>query len=112
MPGSSGDTCAHGVFTSRIYVRGGGPMVYVRIVPATRRVEVVVGIGLHGWTAFHSRYAVVSTLRTNPKDYGGRFHATIVGRRGRPSAAYGAWRCRQRMIGTVPPSALQAAPVT
>jgi hypothetical protein len=96
MPGSSGDTCRAGVFTSRTYVRGGGPMVYVRIRPATRSVDVVVGIGLHGWTTFHSRYAVVTTTHTSPHDYGGRFHATIVGRRGVTFRAYGAWRCQLR----------------
>lgn len=93
MPGSAGDTCRDGVFTSRIYLRGGGPMVRVRIVPATRQVDVIVGIGLHGWTTFRSRDAVVTTLRTKPKDTGGRFHATIVGRRGTTFRAYGAWRC-------------------
>jgi hypothetical protein len=93
MPGSGGDTCRNGVFTSRTYLRDGGPMVYVRIVPAKRTVDVVVGIGLHGWTTFHSRSAVVTTLRTDPKDYGGRFHATVVGRRGTTFRAYGAWRC-------------------
>jgi hypothetical protein len=96
MPGSAGDTCRNGVFTSRTYVRGSGPMVYVRIRPATKQVDVVVGIGLHGWTTFHSRYAVVTTLRTDPKDYGGRFHATIAGRRGTTFRAYGAWRCEVR----------------
>jgi hypothetical protein len=68
-------------------------MVYVRIVAATRTVDVVVGIGPHGWTTFHSRSAVVTTLRNDPKDYGGRFHATVVGRRGTTFRAYGAWRC-------------------
>jgi hypothetical protein len=97
MPGSSGDTCtraANGAvtFVSRTYVRGAGPMVRVRIVlPHT--VDVIVGIGLHGWTTFHSRYAVVTTMRTDAKDYGGRFHATIVGRRGTTFRAFGAWRC-------------------
>jgi hypothetical protein len=96
MPGSAGDTCRDGVFTSRIYVRGTGPMVYVRIRPAARSVDVVVGIGLHGWTTFQSRYAVVTTTSTSPKDHGSRFHATIVGRRGATFRAYGAWRCRLR----------------
>jgi hypothetical protein len=96
MPGSAGDTCRGGVFTSRTYVKDQGPMVYVRITPATKEVEVVVGIGLHGWTTFHSRYAVVTTLRTQPNDYGGRFHATIVGRRGSTFRAFGAWRCQLR----------------
>jgi hypothetical protein len=94
MPGSAGDTCRDGTFTSRTYVRGAGPMVYVRIRPATRTVDVVVGIGVHGWTTFHSRYAVVTTTRTGRSDYGGRFHATIVGRRGTTFRAYGAWRCQ------------------
>lgn len=93
MPGSAGDTCRDGVFTSRTYVRGDGPMVRVRIVPAKRQVDVIVGIGPHGWKTFRSRYAVVTTLRTKPKDTGGRFHATIVGYRGTTFRAYGAWRC-------------------
>lgn len=93
MPGSTGDTCSDGVFTSRTYLRNGGPMVYVQIFPAARRVDVVVGIGLHGWTTFHSRYAVVTTTHTRAKDYGGRFHATIVGRHDTTFRAYGAWRC-------------------
>lgn len=93
MPGSAGDTCRDGVFTSRTYLRDGGPMVRVRIVPAKRQVDVIAGIGLHGWTTFRSRYAVVTTVRTKPKDTGGRFHATIVGPRGTTFRAYGAWRC-------------------
>ena len=93
MPGSGGDTCHAGVFTSRTYLRGAGPMLYVRIHPATRAVDVIVGIGLHGWTTFHSRYAVVTTTHTSRTDDGGRFHATIAGRRGTAFRAYGAWRC-------------------
>jgi hypothetical protein len=96
MPGSKGDTCTGGVFTSRTYLRGSGPMVYVRIRPETRSVDVVVGIGLYGWTTFHSRYAVVTTTHTGRNDYGGRFHATIVGRHGTMFRAYGAWRCEVR----------------
>jgi len=93
VPGSAGDTCRDGVFTSRTYARGAGPMVRVRIVPATRQVAVIVGIGRHGWTTFRSRYAVVTTLRRKSKETGGRFHATVVGYRGTTFRTYGAWRC-------------------
>jgi hypothetical protein len=94
VPGSNGDTCRNGVFTSRTFVRDGGPMVYVRIRPAARQVDVVVGVGPTGWRTFHSRYAVVTRLRTHPNDYVGRFHATIAGYRGSTFRAFGAWRCQ------------------
>lgn len=98
-PGSSGDTCTRTAgdrihFVSRTYLRGGGPMVRVEI--RGRTVDVVVGIGRHGWTTFHSRYAAVTTQRTTPMNYGGRFHATIVGYRGSTFRAFGAWRCQLR----------------
>ena len=69
----------------------GGPVAVIQAL-----LDVVVGVGLHGWTTFHSRYAVVTTTHTSAKDYGGRFHATIVGRRGTTFRAYGAWRCQLR----------------
>jgi hypothetical protein len=63
---------------------------------AAPAVDVVVGIGPHGWTTFHPRHAVVATTHTSAKDYGGRFHATIVGRHGTTFRAYGAWGCQLR----------------
>jgi hypothetical protein len=100
IPGSAGDTCTRlrdgrVAFVSRWYAFRGNPEVRVEITPP-HTVNVRVGIGLHGWTVFHARYAVVTTLRTDPKNYGGRFHATIVGRRGTTFRAYGAWRCTLR----------------
>lgn len=86
VPGSAGDTCVHGVFTSRWYQAPGKPEVRV-VIHFPREVDVVVGIGIHGWTTFHSRYAVVAAHR---------FHATIVGRSGTTFRAYGAWRCQVR----------------
>jgi hypothetical protein len=86
IPGSAGDTCTKTAFTSRWYQAPSKPEVRV-VIHFPREVDVVVGIGIHGWTTFHSRYAVVSAHR---------FHATIVGRGGTTFRAYGAWRCQLR----------------
>lgn len=101
IPGSAGDTCSRlpdgGVtFVSRWYESPRRPELRVEITPATRTVNVRVGVGLHGWKLFHAKYAVVTTQRSAPKDYGGRFHATIVGYRGSTFRAYGSWRCELR----------------
>jgi len=95
IPGSAGDTCTKTTFTSRWYQAPGKPEIRA-VIRFPREVDVVVGIGIHGWETFRSRYAVVTTLRTDPKNYGGRFHATIAGRRGTTFRAYGAWRCQLR----------------
>lgn len=99
IPGSSGDICtrnAHGrpSFVSRWYESPRQPEVRVEITPATQTVNVRVGVGPKGWRVFHARDAVVKTLRTDAKNYGGRFHATIIGYRGSTFRAYGAWRCQ------------------
>jgi hypothetical protein len=86
IPGSAGDTCTKAAFTSRWYQSPGKPEVRV-VIRFPREVDVVVGIGIHGWTTFRSRYAVVTARR---------FHATIVGQRGTTFRAYGAWRCKLR----------------
>jgi hypothetical protein len=83
IPGSAGDTCTKTAFTSRWYEAPGKPEVRV-VIHFPREVDVVVGIGIHGWTTFRSRYAVVTAHR---------FHATIVEQRGTTFRAYGAWRC-------------------
>jgi hypothetical protein len=83
IPGSAGDTCTKTTFTSRWYESPGKPEVRV-VIRFPREVEVVVGVGPHGWTTFRSRYAVVTSRR---------FHATIAGYRGTTFRAYGAWRC-------------------
>jgi len=83
IPGSAGDTCTKTTFTSRWYETPGKPEVRV-VIRFPREVDVVVGIGIHGWKTFHSRYAVVTAKR---------FHATVVGLRGTTFRVYGAWRC-------------------
>jgi hypothetical protein len=109
-PGSDGDSCrrtaAGGLrFRSRMYLRGPGPAVRVGIrLPRLRgrgtyyraQVRVVVGIGLHGWTAFPAERSLVTVTHIGPTIFGGRFRARVTGRHGVPFRAYGAWRCTTR----------------
>lgn len=75
----------------------GGQEPEVRVeITTPHTVNVRVGVGPKGWKVFHARYAVVTTLRTRAKDYGGRFRATIAGYRGSTFRAFGAWRCELR----------------
>jgi hypothetical protein len=87
------DRCARGVFRSGVYQSPGKPAVRVEIDLRTRRVTAWVGIGLGGWTAFRSTYAVVTTTRSGRHELGGRFHATVAARRRGTFRVYGAWRC-------------------
>jgi hypothetical protein len=57
------------------------------------QVRVVAGIGIHGWRTFRSRARLVRATRVSRQTIGGRFQATVVGRRGTTFRAYGAWRC-------------------
>lgn len=117
IPGSSGDTCSRTaggglVFDSRGYQSPGKAMVRVRIVLTRFRgsglyrtlahsaaalgpakVDVVAGIGLHGWTTFPASAAQVTVTRATPQTIDGRFRATVVTHRWPPFRAYGAWRC-------------------
>ena len=111
IPGSEGDACrttAHGdlVFRSRLFLAPGKPAVRVAIRLSRFRglglyhsalgraeVRVVVGIGIRGWTTFRARTSVVTVTRESATTLGGRFHASLVGRRHSAFRAYGAWRC-------------------
>ena len=117
IPGSAGDVClttADGalLFRSRTFLSPGEPAVRVAIRlgrfrglglyrtltrPARAlgpaQVRVVVGIGIHGWTTFRPRTSVVTVTRQSKSALGGRFRATLIGRRHSEFRAYGAWRC-------------------
>jgi len=114
---TGGDTCTRTaagglLFRSGLYESPGKPAVRVAIKlprfagkglyrtlskPARglgpARVLVSVGIGLHGWTTFPASTSVVTVTKAAGSTFGGRFHATLIGPKGMPFRAYGAWRC-------------------
>jgi hypothetical protein len=117
IPVSSGDTCSRTrggalLFASRLYQSPNNAAVRVEIrLPRFRgaglyrtfakpapalgpaHVATVVGIGSHGWKAFHSTSAVVSVRAIGPKAIKGRFRARIAGYGHSSFRTFGAWRC-------------------
>lgn len=119
MPGSDGDTCtktATGrlLFRSRLFTDRSGIQFRVEIAfphfvgkgvygktsnPASLGpVGVIVsgGFGDRGQTSFHGHPDMVTVTQAAGTMYGGRFQATLSGRR-RFFRAYGAWRCTTKL---------------
>ena len=119
VPGSDGDTCTTNaagklVYRSRLFDDRSGVQFRVEIVfphfsgkgvygtssRPTRRgsADVIVtgGFGDHGQTTFHGHPGMVTVTQAAAPLYGGRFQATLSGRR-RFFRAYGAWRCTTKL---------------
>jgi hypothetical protein len=110
VPGSDGDTCtrtsAGGLrFRSRLFTDRSGVQFRVAIelprflgegVYGAADVVVSGGFGDRGQTTFHGHPARVTVTQAAAPVYGGRFEATLSGRR-RFFRAYGAWRCTTKL---------------
>jgi hypothetical protein len=119
VPGSDGDTCTKSatgklLFRSRLFTDRSGIQFRVEIalphfvgrgVYATSRTRarrglatVIVsgGFGIRSQTSFHGNPSVVTVRKAAGSLFGGRFTATLSGRR-RFFRAYGAWRCTTKL---------------
>jgi hypothetical protein len=119
VAGSDGDTCTESsrgrlFFRSRLFTDRDGIQFRVQIaiphfvgkgVYGTSRIPARLGpanvivsgaFGAGGGTTFYGRPATVTVTRAAGALFGGRFQATLSGRR-RFFRAYGAWRCTTKL---------------